>query len=205
MNRLEDSDLREALRRREARRMKPEVPADFMDNVMKEIGDRRQETAASRRWRWIVAAASLLLIIGVGAALLINEPTQEKELVAKTELPSAPTTSETIQQPAEQLSTVDVEKPKTQPKRKKVVKPQTSRPEIPDTLGSGIWQSERNVERALQMLSECEAVIEKSEQDVRNNIVKATFNAVPQPANVILVTNEAGDYEIVETKRIIDI
>jgi len=202
MKRLENSDLREALRRREARRMKPEVPADFMDSVMQRI---ETKPTANRRWCWIAAAASLLLIIGVGAALLLNEPTQDEELVAKTELPSPPTASETIQQPVEQLSMVDVEKPKTQPKRKKVVKPQTSRPEIPDTLGSGIWQSKRNVERALQMLSECEAVIEKSEQEVRNNIVKATFNAVPQPANVILVTNEAGDYEIVETKRIIDI
>lgn len=202
MNRLEDSDLREALLRREARRTKPEVPADFMDDVMLQIETR---PAVGRRWCWMTVAASLLLLIGVGAALLMNEPTQEKELVAKTVLPLAPTDSETIQQPADQSSTVDVEKPKTQPKRKTVVKPQASRPEIPDTLGSGIWQSERNVERALQMLSECEAVIEKSEQEVRNNIVKATFNAVPQPTNVILVTNEAGDYEIVETKRIIDI
>ena len=88
------------------------------------------------------------------------------------------------------------EKPKTQQKRKKIVKP-----EIPDTLGSSIWQSERNVERALQMLSECEAVIEKSEQEMRNDIVKATFNAVPQPANVILVTNEAGDCYVSDTNR----
>ena len=151
MNRLEDNDLREALRRREARRMKPEVPADFMDSVMKEIGGRRQETAASRRWRWIAAAASLLLIIGVGAALLMSEPTQEKELVAKTELPSAPTVKAV--QPNENQNENENRK-SMKKKRKTVAKPQTSRPEIPDTLGSGIWQSERNVERALQMLSE---------------------------------------------------
>ena len=70
-----------------------------------------------------------------------------------------------------------------------------------DTLGSSIWQSERNVERALQMLSECEAVIEKSEQEVRNDIVRATFNAMPQPANAVLVTNEAGDCFVSDTNR----
>lgn len=198
MNRLEDSDLREALRRREARRMKPEVPADFMDSVMKEIGDRRQETAASRRWRWIAAAASLLLIIGIGAALLMNEPTQEKELVAKTELPSAPTVKAV--QPNENQNENENRK-SMKKKRKTVAKPQTSRPEIPDTLGSGIWQSERNVRLAIKMLSECEAVIEKSEQEVRNNIVRATFNAMPQPANAVLVTNEAGDCYVSNTNK----
>jgi hypothetical protein len=73
--------------------------------------------------------------------------------------------------------------------------------EIPDTLGNSIWQSEKNVILAIQILGECEAIIEKSEQMVRNNIVKATFNAVPQPTNVILVTNEAGDYYVSDTNE----
>ena len=77
--------------------------------------------------------------------------------------------------------------------------------ELSDTLGSGIWQSERNVRRAMQMLGECEAVIRKSEQEVRNTIVRATYNATPQPANAVLVTNEAGDCEVIEDKKIIDI
>jgi len=77
--------------------------------------------------------------------------------------------------------------------------------ELPDTLGDGVWQSERNVVRAMQMLGECETVIEKSEQKVRNNIVRCTYNATPQPANAVLVTNEAGDYEVIETKNIIEI
>ena len=37
MNELKDKDLREALSRREARRKKPEVPADFCDGIMQEI------------------------------------------------------------------------------------------------------------------------------------------------------------------------
>jgi len=195
MNRLEDSDLREALRRREARRQKPEVPADFMENVMQQI---ETKPTVGRRWRWMPAAASLLLLIGIGAALLTNKPKQDEPTLAKTELPPVPKVSEALPEPIE---TNVEEKPKIRQKRKTVVKPRTPRPEIPDTLGSGIWQSERNVRLAIKMLSECEAVIEKSEQEVRNNIVRATFNAMPQPANAVLVTNEAGDCFVSDTNR----
>jgi len=195
MNRPKDSDLREALRRREAGRQKPEVPADFMENVMQQI---ETKPTVGRRWRWMPAAASLLLLIGIGAALLMNKPKQDEPTLAKTELPPVPKVSEALPEPIE---TNVEEKPKIRQKRKTVVKPRTPRPEIPDTLGSGIWQSERNVRLAIKMLSECEAVIEKSEQEVRNNIVRATFNAMPQPANAVLVTNEAGDCFVSDTNR----
>jgi len=76
---------------------------------------------------------------------------------------------------------------------------------LPDTLGEGIWQNKENVRLALQMLAECEATIQREEQEIRNNIVRATFNATPQPANAILVTNELGDYEVIETRTIIEI
>ena len=194
MNRLEDSDLREALRRRETRRQKPEVPADFMDSVMQQI---ETKPTVGRRWRWMAAAASLLILIGIGT-LLMDEPKQDEPTLAKTELPPVPKVSEAL---PEQIETNVEEKPKIRQKRKTVVKPRTPRPEIPDTLGSGIWQSERNVRLAIKMLSECEAVIEKSEQEVRNDIVRATFNAVPQPANAVLVTNEAGDCFVSDTNR----
>ena len=194
MNRLEDSDLREALRRRETGRQKSEVPADFMDKVMQQI---ETKPTVGRRWRWMAAAASLLILIGIGT-LLMDEPKQDEPTLAKRELPTAPKVCEAIPEPIE---TNVEEKPKIRQRRKTVVKPRTPRPEIPDTLGSGIWQSERNVRLAIKMLSECEAVIEKSEQEVRNNIVRATFNAMPQPANAVLVTNEAGDCFVSDTNR----
>ena len=84
-------------------------------------------------------------------------------------------------------------------------KSRTHRSELPDTLGNGIWRSERNVVIALQILSECETTIRREEQEVRNHIIQATFNATPQPANAVLVTNEAGDYEVIETKTIREI
>ena len=76
---------------------------------------------------------------------------------------------------------------------------------LPDTLGDGIWQREENVQRALQMLADCEATIMREEQEIRNNIIEATFRATPQPANAILVTNELGDYEVIEPRTIIEI
>lgn len=84
-------------------------------------------------------------------------------------------------------------------------KKRTRPTEIPDTLGNGIWRSERNVALAIQMLSECEKTIQREEQEMRNHIIQATFNATPQPDNAVLVTNEAGDYEVIETKTVIEI
>ena len=82
MNELKDKDLREALSRREARRTKPEVPADFCDGIMQEIVPRR-----SRRplWRWVAVAASLLLLIGIGVALVpFNKQTEAGSLIVQT-------------------------------------------------------------------------------------------------------------------------
>ena len=157
-------------------------------------------------WRW-AAAASLLLIIGTGAVLWVmkDQGTQETEtMVAETIHKNPPHHPDSYLTGG--LSPCEVAKDQSQrPKAKTVAKSKAVRKEIPDTLGNGIWQSERNVQIALQMLGECEAVIEKSEQEMRNTIVKATFNATPQPANAVLVTNEAGDCEVIETKTIIEI
>ena len=81
MNELKDKDLREALSRREARRTKPEVPADFCDGIMQEIAPKQ-----SRRplWRWVAVAASLLLLIGIGVALVpFNKQTEAGSLIVQ--------------------------------------------------------------------------------------------------------------------------
>ena len=78
MNELKDQDLREALRRREARRTKPEVPADFCDSIMEEIAPKKSSRAV---WRWMAVAASILLLIGVGVMII---PTNgDERLVAE--------------------------------------------------------------------------------------------------------------------------
>lgn len=173
-------------------------------------------------WRW-AAAASLLLIIGIGTTIWMDKLMQEEQVAAiETVKPSSLNNRGYAQRtPGDKMTTeggtleehltgglspCEVAKDQSQqPKPKTLAKSKAARKEIPDTLGNGIWQSERNVQIALQMLGECEAVIEKSEQEMRNTIVKATFNATPQPANAVLVTNEAGDCEVIETKTIIEI
>ena len=67
-----------------------------------------------------------------------------------------------------------------------------------DTLGASIWQREENVVLAVQMLSDCEQTIRREEQELRNDIIRATFNATPQPAKALLLLNDGGDLMVVE-------
>ena len=87
MNKLRDNDLRKALNRREARRTKPEVPADFCDSIMQEIAPKKSRPVI---WRWVAAAACLAVIVGIGMKMLPTESqTQpEKEIIAKVEEPT---------------------------------------------------------------------------------------------------------------------
>ena len=87
MNKLRDNDLRKALNRREARRTKPEVPADFCDSIMQEIAPKKSRPVI---WRWVAAAACLAVIVGIGMKMLPTESqTQpEKEIIAKAEEPA---------------------------------------------------------------------------------------------------------------------
>lgn len=72
MNELKDKDLREALSRREARRTKPEMPADFCNNIMQETAPKHQRPMI---WRWMAAAAVVLVLIGVGTTMIEKEET----------------------------------------------------------------------------------------------------------------------------------
>ena len=70
MNEQNDKDLCEALRRREARRQKPQPSADFCDSVMQRIGQHDQKPKHRRLWLYpaigaAAAIAVLLLYIGI--------------------------------------------------------------------------------------------------------------------------------------------
>ena len=58
----------------------PQLPPDFTDRVMRKID---AQPTANRRWRWMAAAASLLLVIGLGVTLWPTSPT-EKPMLAET-------------------------------------------------------------------------------------------------------------------------
>ena len=73
MNKQTDNDLREALRRREARRTKTEVPADFCDNVMQEL---TPKPARSHRYAYI---AALVAAACIAVAVLMVWPTEGEQ------------------------------------------------------------------------------------------------------------------------------
>ena len=70
MNEQNDKDLREALRRREARRQKPQPSADFCDSVMQRIGQQEQQPKHRRLW--------LYQAIGAAAAISVDIPGLKK-------------------------------------------------------------------------------------------------------------------------------
>jgi hypothetical protein len=215
-----DTDLREALRRRYANT--PSLPTDFTERLRERMDTKPAASHRRHWWGWMSAAAACLLIaIGVGVYYEFNKAPHS---IAKLSAPDNKTECTQLSNrvhPIEQSSAPDEVIECTQSSNRGApTKPsgRTNRAigahqssnrarstEISDTLGNGIWRSERNVAIAIQMLSECEETILREEQEMRNHIIQATFNATPQPANVVLVTNEAGDYEVIETKTIIEI
>lgn len=69
--------------------------------------------------------------------------------------------------------------------------------EIPDTLGSLIFQSPENMKIALELLSECDTTIRQEKQEVRNYLIETSFNVMSPAKNAILVTEENGDFNVV--------
>ncbi len=215
-----DTDLREALRRRYANT--PSLPTDFTERLRERMDTKPAASHRRHWWGWMSAAAACLLIaIGVGVYYEFNKAPHS---IAKLSAPDNKTECTQLSNrvhPIEQSSAPDEVIECTQSSNRGAPTKQSGRTnraigahqssnrarstEISDTLGNGIWRSERNVAIAIQMLSECEETILREEQEMRNHIIQATFNATPQPANVVLVTNEAGDYEVIETKAIIEI
>ena len=215
-----DTDLREALRRRYANT--PSLPTDFTERLRERMDTKPAVSHRRHWWGWMSAAAACLLIaIGVEVYYEFNKAPHS---IAKLSAPDNKTECTQLSNrvhPIEQSSAPDEVIECTQSSNRGAPIRQSGRTnqaigahqssnrarstEISDTLGNGIWRSERNVAIAIQMLSECEETILREEQEMRNHIIQATFNATPQPANAVLVTNEAGDYEVIETKTIIEI
>jgi hypothetical protein len=215
-----DTDLREAVRRRYAHT--PPLPAGFTDRLMERMDTKPVVSHRRHGWGWMSAAAACLLIaIGIGVYHKLHEAAQPIAQSDASNRAIGCVQSSNRPRPIEQsdasnrvighVQSSNRPRPIEQSdasnrasatyRQKKRTRPT----EIPDTLGNGIWRSERNVALAIQMLSECEKTIQREEQEMRNHIIQATFNATPQPDNAVLVTNEAGDYEVIETKTVIEI
>ena len=187
--------FRQALQRQNDRAAGMKMPDDMEQRVMKSL----KPQATKRRWLYplstIAVAASVLLLI------LLNiekqKPEQQTPVIAEVVTepqPIIPDEPVEHANPAHPIIPVKVAKTAA-PKK------QLAEAELPDTLGQGIFESEENVRLAVQMLSECEATIRHEEQQVNNRIIEATFNALPQAENALLVTNENGDFEVIEVSE----
>ena len=84
-----DKDLREALRRRETRRQKPQPSADFCDSVMQRIGQQNQQP--KRRHVWLYPA------IGAAAAIALLLYISIKPIDQQSETPSLIVQTDTVQ------------------------------------------------------------------------------------------------------------
>lgn len=95
-----DTDLREALKRKYSDT--PQLPADFMASMKQKmeqggaaggssVGSGGKTTGSKRiqLWRWVAAAACLLIVIGIGVTMMPDGEQPGKPLMAQTEQPKA--------------------------------------------------------------------------------------------------------------------
>ena len=94
-----DKDLREALRRREARRQKPQPSADFCDSVMQRIGQQNQQPKRRRLWLYpaIGAAAAIALLLYIGIKPNDQQPDTSRLMVQTDTVQAVPHTNTNVE------------------------------------------------------------------------------------------------------------
>ncbi len=111
MNKFNDNDIREALRRSEGKRTAPTVPDDFFDSVM---GGIETEPKTIKLWRWVAAAACIALVAGIGSAILFAD----KTIVESTPIAETVIMENTEKQPIDIAETDSVTEPVVVPEPK---------------------------------------------------------------------------------------
>ena len=90
-----DKDLREALRRRETRRQKPQPSADFCDSVMQRIG--QQDQQPKRRHLWLYpafgAAAAIAVLLYIAVKPIDQQPDTPSLIVQTDTVQAVPQTN----------------------------------------------------------------------------------------------------------------
>ena len=95
-----DKDLREALRRREARRQKPQPSADFCDSVMQRIGQHDQKPKHRRLWLYPAigaAAAIAVLLLYIGIKHNDQQPDTSRLMVKTDTVQAVPHTNTNVE------------------------------------------------------------------------------------------------------------
>ena len=167
----------------------------------------------SVRWRHSIAtpligvAASLVLLLV--CALFYKEMKTNETPAMPNQMATADTVNRAVPVPMPRTVTealaVAQKESEPRPQRHRSRRKVNPRQVPPDTLGNDIWQDERNVMLALEMLRDCEATIAQGERTLHNGIIEVTFRAMPQSPHAILVCNELGEYEVIETSNAIEI
>ena len=90
-----DKDLREALRRRETRRQKPQPSADFCDSVMQRIGQQDQRPKHRRLWLYPAfgAAAAIAVLLYIGVKPIDQQPDTPSLIVQTDTVQAVPQTN----------------------------------------------------------------------------------------------------------------
>ena len=214
-----DAQLREAVRRHE--QQSPPLPAGLNERVMQEMGKVEQDRHRLRKRVRILlaltsAAACLFLLLTRSLSTREQtEPAPVLEAKTKTITITETTTKTEVVALMEEKESADFQKCVARKKhRKKVRKKEPSierelvaQEQYADTLGSHIFQSPENVLIAMKMLDECDAIYRNELQEVRNNVIDATFRVAPPSGSAILVKDMNGDLDVVdrEKKRIIEL
>ena len=125
MNKFNDNDIREALRRSEAKRQPAEVPDDFLANVMGKIdAETEPKHKTIKLWRWVAAAACIALVAGIGTAILfVDRNIQDSVMTAEIV-----TEENTEIQQSTTVNTDTVTEPAVTPEPKYVVPKQKAKP-----------------------------------------------------------------------------
>ena len=164
--RQQDRNLQDALRQEEA--TLPQMPADLNARLMQRM-ESEQPKQHRTLWRWMAAAACLLLLIGIGYTLLPHEQ-QDEPLVAQQSVQSQPEAPKAELEPQEETASPQVtekesarvgQKVRTgRKKAKRVQQPQA----IPETQEEAIPETP---ERMPDMMPDPFLVAEMHAQQIR--------------------------------------
>ena len=182
MNKLNDKDLREALRRHEAKRLKPQVSEDFCDKVMQALTetDTVSSEQSKRRRMWLYPAigiaAAIALLFSLSIALN-HQDGEEPSLVAQTDstrvTPQTPNTQHLMNDTLKKVKEM-IQMTKTprhyMAKRNKQTKP-IAEPEVIDATDlaeQAIAEEERRF--AMEMMSRMNANLQADYQEMTREI-----------------------------------
>lgn len=212
-----DAQLREAVWRHE--QQSPPFPTGLNERVMQEVGKSEQNRHRTRHrvgmMLALTSAAACLLLFLLPHGGSTKEAVEETKTIAKTEVKTeTKTETKTIAKTEVMASVEEKELAEMQKSvvgkkpRKKVRKIEpaietkpVAQEQYADTLGNHIFQSPENVLIAMKMLEECDAVIRNEMQEVRNNVIDATFRVAPPSGSAILVKDISGDLDVVDRER----